>query len=447
MDHVTRFSIAILLGACAPVGTESEDETTSALPRESPFGVVAHAADNGMIDRFVDIGIGWYRVDCEWSQNEPADGVFDFGNSDRMVSHLEGRGAFTALVVSYTPSWASGTTDPASPPRDPSRFVAYVREVARRYRGRAGCIGIWNEPNLRQFWAGSKQQYLHEILVPSLRAVKEEAPEMLTCGPDLSSSGDERNDWMGPILDAAGPLLDIITHHQYDGSDTPSGRVREIERMHEFLAARGHGHKPLWITEIGWDSPRFSRSRQASYLRDVMRAMQGRPWWQKTFWYDSHGAGWGLFEGDATTPSFDAYRDVISASPFAPRPDPGPVDPPPGPGGPPSGASTLEANGTLRANDSLVSSDGRFRLTYQGDGNLVLYGSEGALWATYTFDAADLVVMQGDGNLVMYSGGRAVWSTGTHGNDGARLALQNDGNLVVYSASGAALWSSGTCCR
>jgi hypothetical protein len=249
------------------------------------------------------------------------------------------------------------------------------------------------------------------------------APELTTCGPDLSSSGNERDEWMGPILAAAGSLLDVITHHQYDGNDTVSGRVLEIERMHQFLAARGHGHKPLWITEIGWDAPRFSRAQQAQYLRDTMAAMAARPWWNKTFWYDSHGIGWGLLDGEGGAPT-----------PSLP---------------PPAGPSVLGPNESMQPGDQRVSADGRFVLAFQGDGNLVLYQGGTALWSTGTHGAgATVAVMQGDGNLVLYSaGGAALWASNTAGHPGAWLVVQGDGNLVLYSASGAALWASNTCCR
>jgi hypothetical protein len=107
---------------------------------------------------------------------------------------------------------------------------------------------------------------------------------------------------------------------------------------------------------------------------------------------------------------------------------------------------TLTANHELTAGQSLTSCNGNYTLDMQGDGNLVLYQSGTALWASNTSgSAADRAAMQGDGNFVLYtSSGTAVWSTGTAGNDGARLAVQNDGNVVIYSASGSALWDTGT---
>ena len=50
--------------------------------------------------------------------------------------------------------------------------------------------------------------------------------------------------------------------------------------------------------------------------------------------------------------------------------------------------------------------------------------------------------MQGDGNLVIYGKNKAVWSTGTSGKGTApyKLVMQGDGNLVIYDKNGSAIW-------
>lgn len=109
-------------------------------------------------------------------------------------------------------------------------------------------------------------------------------------------------------------------------------------------------------------------------------------------------------------------------------------------------ADTLQAGDNLHADESVWSSDGRYQIRYQSDGNLVLYRANGsALWATYTFGAPGAVRMQGDGNFVVYDdSGTPLWSSNTDGNPGAFLKVQNDGNVVIYRADGVALWSTGT---
>jgi pimeloyl-ACP methyl ester carboxylesterase len=105
----------------------------------------------------------------------------------------------------------------------------------------------------------------------------------------------------------------------------------------------------------------------------------------------------------------------------------------------------LPSGGVLNPGQSITSSDGRFKLSYQGDGNLVLYKiGVGPLWATGTTSAGK-TRMQTDGNLVVYNAaGTPVWASQTAGNSGAYLRVQNDGNLVIYRSNGTPIWASGT---
>src|SRR5487761_2299629 len=150
--------------------------------------------------------------------------------------------------------------------------------------------------------------------------------------------------------------------------------------------------------------------------------------------------------------------------------------------------AVLTPNATLVATQSIHSPNGQFRLSMQGDGNLVLYDGATPAWATGTSGVGNYAVMQGDGNLVLYSAANsALWASNTSGNAGAdltlsdagvlgvdsgttviwaatavltpnatlvatqsirspngqfRLSMQGDGNLVLYSAANSALWAS-----
>jgi len=101
--------------------------------------------------------------------------------------------------------------------------------------------------------------------------------------------------------------------------------------------------------------------------------------------------------------------------------------------------ATLGPNETLYPGDSRISADGRYTLTYQGDGNLVVYRQDWSpAWWSGTWNAGR-AVMQDDGNFVVYNGdGWAVWDAGTAGHPEAWLLLAND-EMVIYAASGARL--------
>jgi surface antigen len=95
----------------------------------------------------------------------------------------------------------------------------------------------------------------------------------------------------------------------------------------------------------------------------------------------------------------------------------------------------------LEVGDFLLSADRRFRFVMQGDGNLVEYGPNGAVWASSTSGSGGFVGLQGDGNLVVYIGGTARWAANTAGFPGVELVVQDDGNVVSYS-QGLPVWAS-----
>ena len=54
--------------------------------------------------------------------------------------------------------------------------------------------------------------------------------------------------------------------------------------------------------------------------------------------------------------------------------------------------------------------------------------------------------METDGNLVVYSGSKPIWASRTNHTGGQpfRLVMQEDNNLCVYDESGACTWDSQT---
>ncbi|GAA4975526.1 hypothetical protein [Kineococcus glutinatus] len=114
--------------------------------------------------------------------------------------------------------------------------------------------------------------------------------------------------------------------------------------------------------------------------------------------------------------------------------------------GPLATGDGMRPGDTLTPGASITSTDGRHRLTYQSDGDLVLHGAAGVSWASGTAGGpAGVCFMQSDGNLVLYApGGSALWASGTHRHPGSHLTLQNDGLAVISRPDGTAVWSSVT---
>lgn len=149
---------------------------------------------------------------------------------------------------------------------------------------------------------------------------------------------------------------------------------------------------------------------------------------------NSHVSNVDVLQSDDVDGAASLYGATTTAAPPPIVPGPAPAPPP----------NVLASGARLTPGQSLTSSDGRFRLVYQGDGNLVLYDEAlktPVWWSATSGRSAGMVGMQGDGNLVIYDASiTPLWMSGTAANASARLVLQSDGNLVVYTADGRPVW-------
>jgi aryl-phospho-beta-D-glucosidase BglC (GH1 family) len=469
--------------------------------RNERYGINTHRPRGDwaaqLYDAVRDAGITWVRIDIEWDEIELERGVFDWDKADQPIRAARERGLHVFASLTDTPSWANGGRPSNVPPDDPDDWTNFCREVATRYDGahgepRVDVFGLWNEPDgmgLSDDYSSSERvdAYVESILIPGYEGIHAARTDAYVAGPDLASD----RDFLIEMLDRAASAVDIITVHRY--SDFADGVTDSLEDTRSILEDAGvFGSKPLWLTETGWSThsgcwnETENDETQAERYVELLDRLADRPWVEKVFFYelvddDSPGAcPWGVLNGDGSEkPAYRAYRDFIAdhdpGHDAAPTPAPGSSgsgdsgsggsgsgapgsgsdsgsgSSGPGSGGGPATGDMLLRGQELHAGESRVSTDGRFLLVYQGDGNLVLYviASGEALWSSGTWGTeTGVAVMQGDGNFVVYdASGTPRWDSVTGGSEGDRVVVQNDGNLVLYTASGAALWASRTCCR
>jgi phosphoglycerol transferase len=122
----------------------------------------------------------------------------------------------------------------------------------------------------------------------------------------------------------------------------------------------------------------------------------------------------------------------------------------------------LGAGQRLGSGQAVASCDGRFSLTMQADGDLVLRGcgckgDDGSCWRSASSGhPGAALAMSRNGNLVISAGTGVVdqgvwWSSDSAGHEGAFLSLQNDGNSCIFGSgctgANGTCWCSNTCCR
>jgi len=240
-------------------------------------------------------GANSVRIGVEWNAVERSPGNFDFSRLDAIYDELLRRGIRPLLSVMGSPPWAQ---PPLSfcPRMETCRFAPdrskdqawghFVAEVARRFP-RAVAIEIWNEPNLRVFFAPAPDPVRYtELLRIGHDAVKSVAPGMPVLGGALAPvlDGTVNGDLyaLRPFLRAmyangARGLMDGLSIHPYP-HDRPVGRV--YEAINAALETRDDAgdRVPLWLTEVGAStSEGYSEAGQAALLGDLVRRLRRRP--------------------------------------------------------------------------------------------------------------------------------------------------------------------------
>jgi hypothetical protein len=111
-------------------------------------------------------------------------------------------------------------------------------------------------------------------------------------------------------------------------------------------------------------------------------------------------------------------------------------------------ADTLIVNQYMKPNQHLTSANGKYRLMFQADGNLVLQrqSDNAQLWTSDTAQQnGKRLVLGSDGNLRLESQGKTpAWTSGTRGSRVNRLTVHDDGNVAMYDTANKEVWSTGT---
>jgi hypothetical protein len=299
----------LLTISCAELSTWASDIN-------SPYGVVAFIPSPTRFDAMRDADIAWGRYDFSWRSVEASGkGAYNWAVQDYAVAEANARGLHIYAGLGYAPSWASSAGNANSRPTNNQDWYDYVYAAVSRYKGSIKYWEMWNEPNLTQFWNGTRAQFI-DLFKVGADAAHAADPDCMVLGPEISSAG-LRTLWMTDLLQQAGDKIDIISFHQYDGGDTPAGRLTEIDAMYNHIVSLGYGNKPIWITESGWPSDNIGEQTQAAFVTDMLAGMSSRPWWKKFFWYqiwEGPTDRAGLLNQDETPkPAWYAYRDYTAA--------------------------------------------------------------------------------------------------------------------------------------
>ncbi len=311
-----------------PGGPPGEPLRISGRFHDSPFGInVSYANDTLIANRPLDLaraaGVGWVRLNFEWSAFQPVGPLTSRGWRLAMrmaVDAARSRGMRVMGTIVSTPGWAqAGSPDPTAPP-DPEHMAAwaeFVRQLAVEFPD-VDAWAVWNEPNCDAHFRGSRAEY-HALFRHAAREIRAGSPGARMVGPDLAyalgdgictehgapgpATRDDYLDWLADFLRAEGHATDAVTVHMYGdgaliGGHLGTGDFEDLVRS-RLGGAADAWRWPVWLTEVGLGTGAgnpIPHDAMESNLRQVYGAMLSRSagsHWKKTFY-------WHLFaEGDA----------------------------------------------------------------------------------------------------------------------------------------------------
>jgi xylan 1,4-beta-xylosidase len=209
--------------------------------------------------------------------------VYDFDRVDAAYERLLETGLRPVVELSYMPRDLAAAPDRTvfdyrgiiSPPRDMDRwsdlvtaFVEHLEERFGRDEVRGWPFEVWNEPNLKVFWAADQAAYF-DLYDATARAVKAADPGIQVGGPSTAAVG-----WVDDLLEHAASArvpLEFVTTHTYG---LPPLDLRPI------LERAGRPDLPVYWTEWGISpkhgSPINDSVWGAPIVCDGMRSAAGR---------------------------------------------------------------------------------------------------------------------------------------------------------------------------
>ncbi len=237
--------------------------------------------------------------------------IYSFFNADRITDFLLSIGMRPFVELSFMPTaLASGDATIFSyrgnvtPPADYRAWAELVRRLVAHWVGRYGLdelrrwyFEVWNEPNLRSFWAGTRQEYF-ELYRHTAEAIKGVDAGLRVGGPATAA-----NAWLPEFLDFCeqhGLPADFVSTHHYPNDplwspsqDTESelaGSRRGILRDWACACHQQARGRPLLYTEWNCSSnPRYPRQDEAyaaafavKTVLDVSGLVEGYSFWTFT---------------------------------------------------------------------------------------------------------------------------------------------------------------------
>lgn len=215
-----------------------------------------------------ELGVHYLRCAFSWNGIEPERGRYDFRFWDMLVDESAKAGIELIPYVAYTPEWAAREKKNfwQQPPADPKTFAAFMERLATRYRGRIHSWELWNEPDNRDYWQGSADEFA-AMVIPAAQAIRRADPSAkLVLGGMSYGAGEFFQQLMSRNRIAQD--FDLVAMHAYPETwhESRAEEVfqEELPRMHD-VANSTANHPSFWLNEMGYADYRYDPSHASVY--------------------------------------------------------------------------------------------------------------------------------------------------------------------------------------
>lgn len=277
------------------------------------LGVNIHCDYSPHLVKVKEMGANWVRMDLNWSSIEPKRGRWDFSNPDMVIANAEKLNLKVYASLISTPKWETVSGEPNAVPQMMD-WLIFVKAISERYKNRISVYGIWNEPNLEEFWQGSTEQYIEILLKPSYAVIKAISPSSQVAAPELAHLYSAKlgiSDFLMQLnrRDAL-KSFDILSHHLYGDEDFNSKLfgfgilgVKYKSGLLQMISDAGITDKDIWITELGSNVADHNEKFQNDVILKQLETLENIPRVKKVFIYhfmddNIHKEKWGLLRSD-----------------------------------------------------------------------------------------------------------------------------------------------------
>ena len=265
----------------------------------------------------VELGSAWNRFNFNWNAVERENGVFNFDEYERRVTDSFANGVRILPILDGGLPWG-----PDAAPADDEGlkyWERYVERTVAAFKGKLEYWQAWNEPNIG-FWkpTPNPRDYA-ELLRRTSLAAKRANPDAKIVG--LTCSGIDLEFTEAVFRYGGLTYCDVLAYQPYRIAPEV-GHFEEMKALRELVSRYGE-QRPIWITEVGWDTANLPFTdaaqlsaerpmrRQAAFLVRYMVVLQAAGV-EKVFWFNQGAAGYGLCgENQEKRLSFIAYQHLI----------------------------------------------------------------------------------------------------------------------------------------